>query len=319
MTTTSAPALIDPTTLDLAPLRLLPDAHKGSRGSVGIIGGAAGMVGAAWLGGRAALHAGVGRVYVGQLDPASPVVDPLYPELMLRRAESLLAGWEPPSTLSGEEPGSRLPLTALVLGPGMGAAPQASGLLVAALDARLPLLLDADALNLLSRRADLAERLWCRAGCVEGQAAAVITPHPAEAARLLHQGVAAVQADRLAAARALAQRYHAVVVLKGAGTLVAWCKPGPTGDGAGTVEVACNPTGSVRLATAGTGDVLSGLIGALLARGLAAPVAARLGVWVHGRAGEMMPAAHPTASALLPLISSILAELADAGAGVSSG
>jgi len=310
---------IDPATLDLARLRLPPDAHKGLRGSVGILGGAAGMVGAAWLAGRAALHAGAGRVYVGQLDPSAPVVDPLYPELMLQPAATLLAGWEPaavPDTPAGP---ARLPLTALVVGPGMGEAPPAADLLAQALQSPLPLLLDADALNLLARRADLAERLRCRADGLEGEAAAVITPHPAEAARLLHQSVEAVQADRPAAARALAQRYHAVVVLKGAGTLVAWRGPGPAGYAGAREAVARNPTGSVRLATAGTGDVLSGLIGALLARGLPAPVAARLGVWVHGRAGERMPVTHPTAGSLLPPMSAILAEFSDVGAGLSSG
>jgi len=277
----------DPAGLDLACLCLAPGAHKGTRGSVGIVGGAPGMVGAAWLAGRAALHGGAGRVYVGQIDPAAPAVDPLYPELMLRRAERLL--------------GADLPLTALVVGPGMGSAPPAADLLAQALDTPLPLLLDADALNLLARRADLADRLRVRN--VRGGfdpaaptlAPAILTPHPAEAARLLHTTPEAVEADRPAAACALASRYNAVAVLKGAGTLVSW--PAPQG-----IESARNPTGSNRLATAGSGDVLSGLIGALLARGLDASTAARLGVWVHGHAGDLLPAERPTASGLLPLV-----------------
>ncbi|NDC75979.1 NAD(P)H-hydrate dehydratase [bacterium] len=285
---------IDPATLDRSALRLPADAHKGLRGSVGILGGAAGMVGAAWLAGRAALHGGAGRVYIGQIDPAAPAVDPLYPELMLRRAEALFA--------------DDLPLTALVVGPGMGAAPPAADLLVQAMAAPVPLLLDADALNLIAARADLRQRLLQRA---KGGVATVITPHPAEAARLLNTMVEAVQADRRAAARALVERCQCVTVLKGAGTLVAWpvsAPPGTSVSGSGTslgIALVRNSTGSNRLATAGTGDVLSGLIGALLARGLDAPTAAQLGVWVHGQAGEQLPDQRPTASGLLPLIAGL--------------
>ena len=288
MTHTDCPD-IDPATLDLSALHLPVDAHKGSRGAVGILGGAAGMLGAAWLAGRAALHAGAGRVYVGQIDPAAPAVDPLYPELMLRRAETLLS--------------SDLPLTALVAGPGMGAAPPAADLLVQAMAAPVPLLLDADALNLIAARADLRQRLLQRA---KGGVATVITPHPAEAARLLNTMVEAVQADRPAAARALVERCQCIAVLKGAGTLVAWLAEGTS---LPDIRVMRNPTGSNRLATAGTGDVLSGLIGALLARGLDAPTAAQLGVWVHGRAGEQLPDERPTASGLLPLLARLLPHL----------
>jgi len=280
---------IDPATLDRSALHLPGDAHKGSRGAVGILGGAAGMLGAAWLAGRAALHGGAGRVYVGQIDPAAPAVDPLYPELMLRRAEMLLS--------------SDLPLTALVAGPGMGAAPPAADLLVQAMAAPVPLLLDADALNLIAARADLRQRLLQRA---KGGVATVITPHPAEAARLLNTMVEAVQADRPAAARALVERFQCIAVLKGAGTLVAWLAEGAS---LPDIRVMRNPTGSNRLATAGTGDVLSGLIGALLARGMDASTGAQLGVWVHGRAGEQLPDERPTASGLLPLLAGLLPHL----------
>lgn len=303
---------IDPDTLDLAALRLPADAHKGSRGSVGILGGAPGMVGAAWLAGRAALHGGAGRVYVGQIDPAAPAVDPLYPELMLRPAARVLAGWDAAASPDDAAEPSRLPLTALVAGPGMGAAPPAADLLAQALETPLPLLLDADALNLLARRADLADRLRARAAAPEPATPTVLTPHAAEAARLLHSAVEAVEADRPAAVLALAGRYRAVAVLKGAGTLVAWHSP----QGA---ELARNPTGSKRLATAGSGDVLSGLVGALLARGLDAPTAAQLGVWVHGRAGESLPDERPTASGLLALLAGVLAAAVDGSPGVPVG
>jgi NAD(P)H-hydrate repair Nnr-like enzyme with NAD(P)H-hydrate dehydratase domain len=117
-----------------------------------------------------------------------------------------------------------------------------------------------------------------------------------------------VQADRPAAARALAERYRAVVVLKGAGTLVAWPSASrAAGDaGAADVRLVRNPTGNNRLATAGTGDVLAGLIGALLARGLDAPAAAQLGVWVHGQAGEQLSDERPTASGVLPALAGVL-------------
>jgi len=298
---------LDPADLDLTRLQLPNDAHKGSRGAVGVIGGAPGMVGAAWLAGRAALHAGAGRVYVGQIDPAAPAVDPLYPELMLRGAEALLTG--------------ELPLTALVAGPGMGLAAPAADFLVQAIDAPLPLLLDADALNLLAIRADLRDRLLRRSRAAVH--AVVITPHPAEAARLLCSTTDAVQADRPGAACSLAERLGAVVILKGAGTLVAWrsdkaCTKlsswAPSGDIYARrpqgVCLAQNPTGSNKLATAGTGDVLSGLVGALLAHGLDASVAAQLGVWVHGLAGEQLTAERPTASGLLPNISVTLGNVA---------
>ena len=279
---------IDPATLDRSALHLPVDAHKGSRGAVGILGGAAGMLGAAWLAGRAALHGGAGRVYVGQIDPAAPAVDPLYPELMLRRAEALFA--------------DDLPLTALVVGPGMGAAPPAAELLATALGTSIPLLLDADALNLLARRADLVDRLHARPTRRVDPATTIITPHPGEAARLLNTMVESIQADRPAAARALAERCRCVAVLKGAGTLVAWLAEGAS---LSYIRVVRNPTGSNRLATAGTGDVLSGLIGALLARGLDAPTAAQLGVWVHGRAGELLSAKQPTASGLLQWVAAV--------------
>ena len=246
------------------------------------------MLGAAWLAGRAALHAGAGRVYVGQLDPQAPAVDPLYPELMLRPAAQLLS--------------SGLPLSALVAGPGMGLTAPSVELLALAIGAPLPLLLDADALNLLAMRADLRHRMLQRAA--HGERPAVITPHAGEAARLLGITAEQVQADRLAAAHGLVERYAAVVVLKGAGTLVAWRSPGDP-----DASMAVNPTGNNRLATAGSGDVLSGLIGALLARGLDAPTAAQLGAWVHGRAGERLPDERPTASGLLPQIATVFAAL----------
>ena len=232
------------------------DTHKGSFGSVGIIGGAAGMAGAALLAARAALKLGAGRVLVGMLDGA-PGLDPLYPELMLREAAGVLADR----------------LDAAVVGPGLGRGEAALALLCQAVDLPCPLVLDADALNLLAADAGLAAALSRRTG------ATVMTPHPLEAARLLGQDVAAVQRDRIAAALALARLYRAEVVLKGAGSVIA------SGG-----EWWINPTGNPGMASGGMGDVLAGLTGALAARGAPALAALQCAVHLHGAAADQLVA-----------------------------
>jgi len=233
------------------------NSHKGSYGSAGILGGAASMVGAAFLAGRAALRLGSGRVYLGLLDPQAPALDPLQPELMLRRPESLFGAG----------------LTALACGPGMGSSGAAlDGLLHAsALD--LPLLLDADALNLLASESRVREAL---ARPRPSRAPLLLSPHPAEAARLLGCTTDSVQADRGCAARELAERYQALVVVKGCGSMVA------SPDGRWFV----NTTGNPGLATAGSGDVLSGLIVALLAQGWPGLEALLAAVHLHGLAAD---------------------------------
>lgn len=232
----------------------LHNTHKGSYGDVTVIGGAPGMAGAAILAARAAARCGAGRVYAGFLG-TPPAYDAAQPELMCR-------------------PAAGLPLHAstLVLGPGMGDADAAKLLLGAALQALSPLVLDADALNLIAADQALQQALAQRAS------PALITPHPLEAARLLDSSSAAVQADRLAAARALAQRYQAVVVLKGSGTVIA--RP--------DLFCAVNPTGNAGLATAGSGDVLAGICGALLAQGWPQWQAALAAVWLHGQAADLL-------------------------------
>ncbi len=234
------------------------DSHKGSTGNAGILGGAPGMLGAAFLAGRAALHLGAGRTYLGCLDDETPPFDPLQPELMLRGAESLLA----------------LPLAALACGPGLGTSPQALRLLVHACTLDLPLLLDADALNLLAAEGDLDVAVASR------RAPTLLTPHPAEAARLLDGSVADVQADRIAAATELADRFNAHVALKGCGTVIA------TADG----NWAVNTTGNPGMGSAGMGDVLSGIVVALLAQGWPAPEALAAGVHLHGAAADALAA-----------------------------
>ena len=154
------------------------NSHKGSYGDVVVIGGDKGMTGAALLAGRAALHLGAGRVFVCLLAGEAMQVDPLQPELMLRSADEALR-------LGG----------IAVAGPGLGRSPQAHSLLAALLESAPALLLDADALNLVAARPALAQNLRAR------QVPAIITPHPAEAARLLGADTARVQADRVAAGR----------------------------------------------------------------------------------------------------------------------
>jgi hydroxyethylthiazole kinase-like uncharacterized protein yjeF len=238
----------------LAPRRR--NSHKGSFGDVAVLGGARGMVGAALLASRAALYAGAGRVFVAAIDPGL-AVDPVHPEIMFRDA-------------AGFDFGKRT----VAAGPGMGGSDAAMHTLGKALDEAHALLLDADALNLIAASPELQARVAARAR------PALLTPHPLEAARLLGVTAAIIQADRLENARELAMRLNAVVVLKGAGSVIA--RP----DG----EVAINTTGNPGLATGGTGDVLSGLCGALLAQGWPAWEAGLGGAWIHGAAADRLVA-----------------------------
>lgn len=238
------------------------NSHKGSHGSLLIMGGAAGMTGAAVLAGRAALNFGAGRVYLGML--AAPDLDPLQPELMLRAL--------PPLQTSGEFFGLA---DALVIGPGLGQSPLAADWLHAGLNTERALLIDADGLNLLAAEPALWQQLQARS------AATLLTPHPAEAARLLGTTTAAIQADRPAAAMELARQTRSHVVLKGCGSILCLAD--------GTVFI--NTTGNAGLATAGTGDVLSGLIGSLLAQGWPAGEALMAGVQLHGAAADLAVAA----------------------------
>ena len=234
------------------------NSHKGSFGSAGILGGAPTMVGAAFLAGRAALNLGAGRVYLGLLDAHPPACDLLQPELMLRRARTLL----------------QTDLTALACGPGLGDSLEATELLEAAIATSLPLLLDADALNLVASEGNLQVALASR------DEPAVLTPHPAEAARLLGSATSEVQADRIAAAQEIAAHYHCHVALKGCGTVIV------TVDGRWWI----NSTGNPGMASAGMGDVLSGLIVALLAQGWPADAALLAGVHLHGAAADRLVA-----------------------------
>ena len=242
--------------------------HKGSYGDVSVIGGATGMAGAALLAATAALHAGAGRVLIGMLDPRAASVDNAQPELMLRDAETL-----------------DLRTSTTVCGCGGGAA--IAALLPRVLATSPRLVLDADALNAIALDATLQASLRERAA---RGALTVLTPHPLEAARLLASDAATVQADRLTSARTLASRFEAVVVLKGSGSVIA---------GPDQAAPCINPTGNARLATAGTGDVLAGMIGAALTPGRSPFDAVREAVWRHGELADRWPADRPlTAGAL---------------------
>ena len=237
------------------------NSHKGDYGSVGILGGAPGMVGAALLAGRAALQLGAGRIYLGLLAADGPGYDPAQPELMLRPAHEIL----------------RLEhLNCLAIGPGLGQSPEAHRLVTATLQSKEPVVLDADALNLLAADAGLQQLISQRS------APTVLTPHPAEAARLLACSTAEIQTDRIAAAGEIAARYKSAVVLKGAGSVCAM----PDG------KWFINTSGNPGMASAGMGDVLSGLIAALLAQGADARTALLAGVHLHGAAGDALAAGH---------------------------
>ncbi len=231
------------------------NSHKGTYGSVGVIGGAPGMDGAVLLAGRAALKLGAGRVYAGFIDSRAPAVDPVQPELMLRAADAVLKLDH---------------LTCLAVGPGMGASPTAAHCLRQALSARAPLVLDADALNEIARNAELNPFIKQRIS------ATVLTPHPAEAARLLGCETSAIQHDRVAAACRLAKDYNAGIVLKGAGSICAW----PDG------TWAINTSGNPGMAAAGMGDALTGFIAALLAQGTEPRIALSAAVYLHGAAAD---------------------------------
>jgi len=237
------------------------DAHKGSCGSVAIIGGDESMVGAVLLAARAALFSGVGRVYAAMLSKSAPVVDVCQPEIMMRTPADL----------------ARLKqLDCVAIGPGLGQSMAAIELLISwfthPTGQNMPMVLDADALNLIAQHVHLADLAKAHHGEV------VITPHASEAARLLATNTESIQNNRIDAALRLAKTYHATCVLKGAGTVCAYH------DGSYFVNTSGNPA----LATGGTGDVLTGLIASLIAQGILPLEAAKLAVYVHGAAADRL-------------------------------
>lgn len=242
--------------------------HKGSFGDVACVGGAEGMVGAVRLAGRAALACGAGRVYLASLASfASQFNDLSAPELMTRRWRELDLGG-----------------TTVVAGCGGGQ--QIADVLPDIIRQSARLVLDADALNQIAANPPLQRALRRRAERL-GAASTVLTPHPLEAARLLGSSAAEVQADRLMAARRLARELNAIVVLKGSGTVVCDVSSGEL--------PSINPTGNAALSTAGSGDVLAGMIAALWSQQSIgdAAAAARAAVWWHGHAADQWASRHP--------------------------
>ncbi|MDR0247044.1 MAG: NAD(P)H-hydrate dehydratase [Burkholderiales bacterium] len=229
--------------------------HKGTFGCLGILGGASGMGGAPLLAGRAAARLGAGKVRVGFLGDTPPF-DPGCPELMLHPAQVLL----------------HMPNDAWAIGCGLGTSSPAPDILLAALSFDAPLLLDADALTLLGNHPEWAARVTKR------RAPTVLTPHPVEAARLLQCSTEDIQRDRPKAAREIAKRYQAHTVLKGCGSIIT------NPEGSWNI----NTTGNPALAFGGSGDVLTGMIGALLAQGIEVPHALRYAVCLHGAAADAL-------------------------------
>ena len=233
------------------------DSHKGMFGTVTVIGGANGMVGAAVLAGRAALKLGAGCVHVGLLADHAPGVDMRMPELMLHSANTALKVSKP---------------DVIMIGCGLGHDLAAHKILHDAIKLPAALVLDADALNILADRPDLRGMLF------ERKHANVLTPHPGEASRLLACGTEDIQENRSTSALVLAKRYNASVVLKGAGSICA------TSDG----KEYLNQTGNPGMSSAGMGDVLAGMIAAFIAQGMSADEALLLGVHLHGAAGDAL-------------------------------
>src|SRR5450830_1562665 len=255
--------------------------HKGSYGDVIVVGGAHGMGGAPVLAARMAAHAGSGRVFIAFVDDA-PAYDSVHPELMMRQADRV-----------------EFSTATIVVGHGLGTSRHAHDVLSRALDAQGRIVIDADALNMIAAEPGLQHKLQDRA-----QHTSIITPHPLEAALLLDATTAEIQHDRPQAARLLARHFKSIAILKGAGTVIAF----PDG------EIVINTTGNPALSTAGTGDVLSGLCGALLAQGWPATQAALAAVWMHGKAADQLVdlGVGPvglTASEVIPAIRTLLNQI----------
>lgn len=251
--------------------------HKGKFGHVLLIGGDRGFGGAIQMSAESALRCGAGMVSMATRNEHVSAALTRLPEVMVQGTHS-----------ANQLMGLLEQVSVLVVGPGLGQAAWGRSLLSAAANASLPQVWDADALNLLS------------SGAVSLPAHCVITPHPGEAARLLGISTAQVQADRPAAAHALSKQYAATVILKGAGSLIA----SPDG------RLSVCSQGHPAMATAGLGDVLAGVVGALLAQGMDGFDAACLAVWLHANAGAQAGQSGRglAATDLIPAIRQLLEE-----------
>ena len=244
------------------------DAHKGTFGRILIVAGSRGMTGAACLAGEAALRAGAGLVTVAVPETLHDILEMKLTEVMTTPLPDNGKG-----CLSKEAKQAILSLLedkdVLAIGPGLSNDPDVAALVRELLSSiKVPCVFDADALNALAGAGELLKKV---------QAPAIITPHPGEMARLTGTSIQEIQEDRLLAASKAALNWNDVVVLKGARTVVA--------DPGGAIYI--NPTGNPGMATAGSGDVLTGCIAALLAQGLKPSRAAAAGVYLHGLAGDL--------------------------------
>jgi len=245
--------------------------HKGARGSVLVVAGARGYTGAAVLASEGALRSGAGLVFTAYPESLDAIYEIKLTEAIKRpvpEADGLVGCFGPESL-----PAIQKELThvdSLIVGPGLTTSPPTADMLAAMLpNVSVPTVLDADGLNVFSARRDFALPAMC-----------VMTPHPGEMARLMQTEVRNVEARRIDIAKEAAARFERVVVLKGGATIIA--EPGG--------EAYVNTTGNSGMATGGTGDVLSGVVGALMARGMKPLEAAVAGVYLHGLAGDLVAA-----------------------------
>lgn len=246
--------------------RRLRASHKGTYGTLLVVAGARGYAGAAALAARAALRAGAGLVHVATPRCVAATVSAIVPEAMVHPVAETEQGsvaetaWRDVAELAGRA-------TAVLVGPGLTQNASGAEVVFKTLALPVPVVLDADALNIVAARSS---------GLESRPAPTVMTPHPGEMARLLRASVQAVQADRFAAVRSAAAAWRAIVVLKGAGTIV---------HAAGR-PFHVNLTGNPGMATAGAGDVLAGMLGGFVAGGIDPFDAAIASVYLHGMAGD---------------------------------
>ena len=238
--------------LGFSKLQRTKNSHKGTSGTAVIVGGDDGMLGALMLASRAAVRLGAGKVYALAAAKDALPCDFLCPEVMWRRAEQL---------------SNFTDASCIAIGPGLGE--ENAEAVSLAVESDAPLVADADALNVLAKEGTLS------VGLARRDAPTILTPHPAEAAKLLGCKTSEINEERIKSTQELAEKYHAIVVLKGGGSVIA--------DSAGwTICGAGNPS----LAQAGSGDVLTGIIAALLAQTGDAKFAANAGVWLHAAAAD---------------------------------
>jgi len=247
-------SLIDESVLEGVILPREPDTHKGSYGRVGIIAGSYSYPGAAILATKGALASGVGLVTLFITQEIGPILHSIDPEVTFYPRED----WK----------GILSSLTGIVVGPGLGRI-DPSFLESIIKESTVPLVIDADGLNNISDSLDILKK---------AMVPIIITPHPGEMARLIKKDTGFVQANRVEIARNFSREFNVITILKGARTIVS----SPCG------KIFINPTGNPKMATGGMGDVLSGLLGGIISRGIQPLNASLLGVYLHGLAGDIL-------------------------------